>query len=75
MVASNHSTWLPEGWDYTPTRKASSPKTKGDRLPDVPGTLRRRADGRTWPLIGNSSASQERKMVEAIIDANPVPAC
>lgn len=67
--------WLPEGWAYTPTQREAVCPGCGHRSPEVPGNLRRRSDGRTWPLIGNKSASQERKMVESIVAANGVAAC
>lgn len=60
---------LPEGWKYTPSRKASKCVCCGDTIPEMPGTLRS-PSGQVWPLIGNSGPTQEEAMVRAIIDAN-----
>jgi hypothetical protein len=61
---------LPPGWHYTPMVPASRCEHCGHEERGTPGSLRA-PSGRWWPLVGNSSAAQERKMVAAIIEAHP----
>lgn len=63
--------WVPEGWTYVPSEPESRCDVCGQTKPALAGRLRREADGREWPLIGNNSKKQEREMVETIISAHP----
>ncbi len=64
--------WLPDGYEYTPSKKAKVCKECGRETPEQPGRLRRLADGRSWGLYGNRSERQDREMIEAIIAAHPL---
>lgn len=61
---------LPPGWVHTPSKPATRCFECGHCEPVKHGSLRS-PDGREWPLVGNSGATQERDMVLAIIGANP----
>lgn len=60
---------VPEGWVYDRTRPEQTCVACGHVIALRPGTLRS-PSGREWPLVGNRSQAQERRMVAAIIEAH-----